>query len=829
MQCNGNINQNFIIDGGNSGPSISACTSVFTNQINSCSGNTSIILGTDTVDFTGAVSASTYYGDGSNLSGIFTQDTYVTGFTYLNNGLTIRQPLQPDLVVNIDVMTGLTVDGVLSATTYYGDGSFLTGISGSSGQDTYITGSTFSSNTLTLTNNTGGTISANISSFDSISATTYENLPLDIYITGSTYLDNTLTLTNNTGGTINTHIDTFTALTINTIEVTTISATTYMNLPSDVAFSGTYLELKAMIDNNELLVGKKYVLTDYQTVYQINGSNSSNKIQEHTIIGKVGSYSQFNNVPEDIVVVGSTVICTYAPIGATVVTGQTFTIVEYFSSGFIRFSPTIVNPLDFGVILKFQKQRYPNIPSDITINDVNGKPVIKPSGVLNTEVHDDGPYMSMTGAENPSPIIEKLVLTAIDTNQFSVYSESLTYIGDTLTYDFNDNIVYDENGYIIGNRNGNILKRTNVTGVISVNKDWRVQRYRRYRVDDINLDSFFLTNSLNPITSGTTIYNIAGVNHCTIPPNISNDHKFFLNEPSYPSVYTNFATNVINPFLSGVTTAPTVSRTPNNRFHWTPYGHDITLPLSGLTGTTLAKDFTIIPLINYEPSNLVDYFSVDSLSNSVFLTYSQHFGTSVNINVNSKNGTINNSSFMTGSFGFTNSGIINNTRTFDSGVIGNTSTIDNVNIFNYGSINNKGFIGNSTFGGGGGSPSNDYIMSETTNINACIFGGNLSESFIINGILSNSLIVTRTLNSSNLNGTLYLTLFKAIGNIYGSDIKLLTSINQIPSKGYYGYIYDFSNNLSDIDAHNNNFKKNLISNTIDINNITTITTISTVQ
>lgn len=138
----------------------------------------------------GSLSATTLYGDGSNLTGVpdyyvtggtyssgtltlnrnglsdinitgFTagggSDTYVTGFTYNNaNILTIAQNQnQPNLNVTINTMTGLTVSGALSATTfsggtYYGNGSGLTGIN-----DYYVTGGTFSANTLTLNRQNG--------------------------------------------------------------------------------------------------------------------------------------------------------------------------------------------------------------------------------------------------------------------------------------------------------------------------------------------------------------------------------------------------------------------------------------------------------------------------------------------------------------------------------------------------------------------------------------------------------------------------------------------------------------------------------------------------
>jgi hypothetical protein len=91
-------------------------------------GNTSTNIATSLYATT--ISGGTLYGDGSNLTGIGAgSDTYVTGFTYSNNNLTIEQNLSKSAItVNISTMTGLTVTGTLSATTFQGDGSQLTGI-----------------------------------------------------------------------------------------------------------------------------------------------------------------------------------------------------------------------------------------------------------------------------------------------------------------------------------------------------------------------------------------------------------------------------------------------------------------------------------------------------------------------------------------------------------------------------------------------------------------------------------------------------------------------------------------------------------------------------
>ena len=98
----------------------------------------------------------------------------VSALTFSSNTLTITNPTGGVKTTNINNFTGLTVNGTISATTIsgttlYGDGSNITGVSK---QDTFLTGGTYSAGTLTLTNNTGGTVS--VSGFSS-------GLPYTIY------------------------------------------------------------------------------------------------------------------------------------------------------------------------------------------------------------------------------------------------------------------------------------------------------------------------------------------------------------------------------------------------------------------------------------------------------------------------------------------------------------------------------------------------------------------------------------------------------------------------------------------------------------------------
>ena len=267
------------------------------------------------------ISGGTLYGDGSNLTGISTQDTFVTGFTYQDNTFTISDNTDSTYNANFNSVTGLTINGNLNVT---GD----TTLNG-------MTANTFSSSTINVdtitatdyvglgfpddetiesvgdfvrikdivTSPSGGTrtfqgniiVTSGLTA-NTISATTYQNLPTDVRVTGGTYSVGTITFTNNTGGTFNvTGLTTGSTSTIsgdylplsggtvsgsttftNGLTANTISATTYQNLPSVIQISCSD-EVTALITGTTTTFRMPYnmLLTEVRgslTTAQVSGS-----------------------------------------------------------------------------------------------------------------------------------------------------------------------------------------------------------------------------------------------------------------------------------------------------------------------------------------------------------------------------------------------------------------------------------------------------------------------------------------------------------------------------------------------------------------------------
>ena len=123
MSCNNNtpnVNKTFIIEPPSltgDTPVLSACTSMYTNLVQSCSGDTTITLGTGIVTFNSningiqsitanTIEATTYLSGGTNILDIINaNDTFVTGGTFNDIGDSIS--LVRNDGANV-VITGLT-------------------------------------------------------------------------------------------------------------------------------------------------------------------------------------------------------------------------------------------------------------------------------------------------------------------------------------------------------------------------------------------------------------------------------------------------------------------------------------------------------------------------------------------------------------------------------------------------------------------------------------------------------------------------------------------------------------------------------------------------
>jgi hypothetical protein len=174
------------------------------DQVVSISGGTGILTGGTYPNFTIENTLPDQIVTLSGGTGI------LTGGTYPN--FTIENSL-PDQTVVLNNGSNISVTG-----TYP---NFTVNVTGLTDNDRYVTGFTYQDNTFTISDNSGSTFNATINtvtgltvngilSATTISATTYSNLPLDIYVTGGTYNFTGDTLTLNRNGASNIQITGFT-------------------------------------------------------------------------------------------------------------------------------------------------------------------------------------------------------------------------------------------------------------------------------------------------------------------------------------------------------------------------------------------------------------------------------------------------------------------------------------------------------------------------------------------------------------------------------------------------------------------------------------------
>ena len=181
MSCNSNtpnINKTFIIEplsltGGS--PTLSACTSLYTNLIQSCSGDTTITMGTGVVTFN------------SNVNGInsFTANT-IEANTYLSGGTNIL-----DIVNGNDTfVTGGTFNDVSDTLTLVRNDGASVVIGGLANY--YVTGGTYNNSTGLITFDRNDTLSAFTVDLSTIDVN-------DTFVTGGTLVNTDLILGLNDG------------------------------------------------------------------------------------------------------------------------------------------------------------------------------------------------------------------------------------------------------------------------------------------------------------------------------------------------------------------------------------------------------------------------------------------------------------------------------------------------------------------------------------------------------------------------------------------------------------------------------------------------------
>jgi hypothetical protein len=212
--------------------------------------------------------------------------------------------------------------------SYKAELSQLVSIFGSSG-DTFVTGGTYSAGTATFTNNTGGTF--NVTGFFTGST--------DVFLTGGTYSAGTTTFTNNTGGTFNVTGFTLTSSGGTNINTVTSGSNTVINL-----------------NNNINLTGVTATTISATTYQNLPGSTSANCITE-LFVGKIRPCTSVIQV-----------------VGNTVLSGKTPTALKVVSSGSSTSEPIMDVSGSTGDLFSIKDSLTGNL---FSVNNISGLPTIE--------------------------------------------------------------------------------------------------------------------------------------------------------------------------------------------------------------------------------------------------------------------------------------------------------------------------------------------------------------------------------------------------------------------------------------------------------------------
>ena len=271
----------------------------------------------------------------------------ISELPYINGGKISGNTLVP-LVTYFSAATGDTVHTYISDFQTY----LISGLTGNT--DVFVTGGTYSAGTITFTNNTGGTFNVTGVTFSGGSSVVGDFLPLSGgTVTGSTEFTaglsaNTISATTYqnlpsstfTGGTINGATD-FT----NGLSANTISATTYQNLPDNV--TGNYLPLSGGTVSGDTTITANLIVSGNSGVNWFSSNTSSDLVRiSQTGVGNAFVVEDSTNPDSSPFVIntsGNTGIGTTTPQTALeLVSNNTSSIGNVLR---FRDSDTVVTPL----------------------------------------------------------------------------------------------------------------------------------------------------------------------------------------------------------------------------------------------------------------------------------------------------------------------------------------------------------------------------------------------------------------------------------------------------------------------------------------------------
>ncbi len=305
-----NINKSYIVQSVDSADIFSACTEIYLTNITPCTGDTINI--NSNLSVIGDISGTTYYGDGSQLSGIITTDNYVTGGVYTAStkslyftGTTGFTPFSIDVSALLDdtnnYVTGGTYNPSTDIISLFRNDDVTIDITGVT--DTFTTGGTYDNGTslITFIKNDNTSYTVDLSSID----------VNDTFVTGSTLNGDSLTIRRNDGLDIvvTGFSQTFTGNTSGTcigdIYVSNIHSCSPLRINSNDegnVYFGSTSGVTIDVLNQRVGIGTNTPTEELEV-------NGNTKIIGTVNIGKLGTGSPINNLGIDSngnVVVGTT-------------------------------------------------------------------------------------------------------------------------------------------------------------------------------------------------------------------------------------------------------------------------------------------------------------------------------------------------------------------------------------------------------------------------------------------------------------------------------------------------------------------------------------------